>query len=176
LHFDPECWGSSKDGCCLNHIRHVSEEELQRHIHQVAQHIFTDEPEPMGEEVDLQKLFVRILEKQDWTDRLASGLGKIRNRITGPRGETKSSRKLRAVSNRPHGETKLPEQLRTKATRPHWDTNLPKELRSLVPDMREVEKAYAEMTSGYKDFIRDVVKANRLRRAARYDRPSNEGS
>src|SRR5689334_6542529 len=99
----------------------------------------------MGEEVDLQKLFVRILEKQDWTDRLASGLGKIRNRITEPREDTKSSKKLRTVNNRPHGEIKLPEQLRTKRTRPHWDTNLPKELRSLVPDMREVEKAYAEM-------------------------------
>ena len=142
----------------------------------MAQHIFTDEPEPMVEEVDLQKLFVRILEKQDWTDRLASGLGKIRSRITEPRRDTKSSRKLRTVNNRPHEEIKPPEQLRTKRPRPHWDTNLPKELRSLVPDMREVEKAYAEMTSGYKDFIRDVVKANRLRRAARYDHPSNEGA
>jgi hypothetical protein len=160
----------------MNHSRHISEDELQKQIHQMAQHIFTDEPEPMGEEGDLQKLFVRILEKQDWTDRLALGLGKIRNRIIEPRGGSKSSRKLRTVSNRPHGETKLPEQLRTKTTRPHWDRHLPKELRSLVPDMREVEKAYAEMTSGYKDFIRDVVKANRLRRAAQYDPPSNEGS
>ena len=142
----------------------------------MAQHIFTYEPEPMEEGVDLQKLFVRILEKQDWTDRLASGLGKIRKRIIEPRGDSKSSRKLRTVSNRPHGETKLPEQLRTKTTRPHWDTHLPKELRSLVPDMREVEKAYAEMTSGYKDFIRDLVKANRQRRAAQHNPQSNEGS
>jgi len=160
----------------LNRNRHVSEEELQRQIHQEAQHIFTDEPEPIGGEVDLQKLFVRILEKEDWTDRLASGLGKIRNRITQPRGDIKSSKRLRTVNNGPHGETKLQEPLRTKRTRPHWDTNLPKELQSLVPDMREVEKAYAQMTNGYKDFIRDVVKANRLRRATRPDNPSNEGS
>jgi hypothetical protein len=126
--------------------------------------------------VDLQKLFVRILEKQDWTDRLASGLGKIRKRITQPRGDIKSSKRPRSVNNRPHGEAKLPEQFRVKTSRPHRDTNLPKELQSLVPDMREVEKAYAEMTNGYKDFIRDVVKANRLRRATLQDNPSNESS
>jgi hypothetical protein len=160
----------------LNHTRHVSEEELQRQIHQAAQHIFTDEPEPIGGEVDLQKLFVRILEKQDWTDRLASGLGKIRQRITQPRGDTKSSKRPRTVNNRPHEEAKLLEQFHAKTTRPHWDTILPKELQSLVPDMREVEKAYAEMTNGYKDFIRDVVKANRLRRATPHDNQSNEGS
>jgi len=42
--------------------------------------------------------------------------------------------------------------------------------------MREVEKAYAEMTNGYKDFIREVVKANRLRRATPHDNQSNEDS
>jgi hypothetical protein len=40
--------------------------------------------------------------------------------------------------------------------------------------MKEVEKAYIEMTSGYKDFIRDVVKASRLRQATRIDTPSTE--
>jgi hypothetical protein len=160
----------------LNHRGHVSEEEVQRQVHHLAQHIFTDEREPVGGEVDLQKLFVRILEKQDWTDKLASGLCKIRNRITQPRRHTKSSKKFRTPGNRPHAEAKLPERLRTKTSRPHWDTNLPKEFQSLVPDMREVEKAYAEMTSGYKDFIRDIVRANRLRRVTRDDKPSKEGS
>jgi hypothetical protein len=35
--------------------------------------------------------------------------------------------------------------------------------------MKEVEKAYVEMTSGYKDFIRDVVEATRLHQATRND-------
>jgi len=95
----------------------------------MARNAFTDEPETTGEELDLKKLFVRILEKDDWTDKLASGLGKIRGKIH----------------------------------RPQKDTKLPEELRLLVPDMKEVEKAYVEMTSGYKDFIRDVVKASRVR-------------
>jgi hypothetical protein len=33
------------------------------------------------------------------------------------------------------------------------------ELTSLIPDMNEVAKAYEEMTSGYKEFIRTVLKA-----------------
>ena len=135
-----------------------------------------DEPEPMGGEVDLQKLFIRILERKDWTDTLASGLGKIRSRITQSHADTKSSKGLRTVGNRPHGEAKHSEQFRPKTSRPRRDTNIPKELQSLVPDMREVEKAYAEMTNGYKDFIREVVKANRLRRATPHDNQSNEDS
>jgi len=100
---------------------------VQRQSRVIAQDMFTDEPENTGEELDLKKLFARILEKDDWTDKLASGYGKIRGKVR----------------------------------RPQRDTKLPKELRLLVPDMREVEKAYVEMTSGYKDFIRDVVKASR---------------
>lgn len=138
----------------------------------MAQNIFTDESEPGGGDLDLQRLFVRIIDKQDWTDRLASGLGKIRRRITQPRSDTKSSNNLRAANSRPPLVAKLPEQPRTKNRRPHWDTNLPKELQSLVPDMREVAKAYSEMTNGYKDFIRDVVKANRLRQARLHDTSS----
>jgi hypothetical protein len=60
--------------------------------------------------------------------------------------------------------------------RSHWDTNLPAELRLLVPDMREVEKAYVEMTTGYKEFIRDVLKANRLRERIRNNTAPIEGS
>jgi hypothetical protein len=108
----------------------------------MAQNISTDEPETTGEELDLKKLFARILEKDDWTDKLASGYGKIRGKIR----------------------------------RPQRDTKLPKELRLLVPDMREVEKAYVEMTSGYKDFIRDVVKASLHRPMIQNNTSSTEDS
>ena len=106
----------------------------------MARNMFADEPETTGEELDLRKLFLRFLEKDDWTDKLVLGFGKIRGRIH----------------------------------RPQRDTKLSKELRLLVPDMKEVEKAYVEMTSGYKDFIRDVVKASRLRQATRIDTPSTD--
>ena len=110
----------------MNRSRGDSAEEVHRQPRLVAQNTFTDEAET-GEELDLKELFTRILEKEDWTDKLASGLSKVRGKVRRPERETK----------------------------------LPKELRLLVPDMREVEKAYVEMTSGYKDFIRDVVKASR---------------
>jgi hypothetical protein len=106
----------------------------------MAQNMFTDEPETTGEELDLKKLFAQFLEKDDWTDKLASGYGKIRSKIR----------------------------------RPQRDTKLPKELRILVPDMKEVEKAYVEMTSGYKDFIRDVVKASRLHQEIQKDTSSTK--
>jgi hypothetical protein len=106
----------------------------------MAQNMFTDELETTGEELDLKKLFARILEKDDWTDKLTSGYGKIRAKIR----------------------------------RPQRDTKFPKELQLLVPDMREVEKAYVEMTSGYKDFIRDVLKASRLRQATQKDASSTK--
>jgi len=95
----------------------------------MARDTFTDEPETTGEEFDLKELFVRILEKEDWTDKLASVLARVRGRVH----------------------------------LPHEDTKLSEELRLLVPDMKEVEKAYLEMTSGYKDFIKDVLKASRQR-------------
>jgi len=104
--------------------------------------MFTDEPEKTGDELDLKKLFIRILEKEDWTDKLASRLSKIRGAIR----------------------------------RPQKDTRLSKELRLLVPDMKEVEKAYVEMTSGYKDFIRDVVKASRLRQITQKNTSSTKDS
>jgi hypothetical protein len=39
------------------------------------------------------------------------------------------------------------------------DTKLSKELKSLIPDMKEVAKAYDEMTTGYKEFIQTVLDA-----------------
>jgi hypothetical protein len=140
---------------------------MQQQIHQMAQKIFTDEPEPIVEQEDLQKMFVRILEREDWTDRLASGLGKILNKISSPAKKVKVSKEHRVVINHPHADRKPSEERRAMMNRSHWDTNLPAELRLLVPDMREVEKAYVEMTTGYKEFIRDVLRANRLREKAR---------
>jgi len=113
---------------------------VQRQSRAMAKSMFTDEAETNGEELDLKKLFARILEKDDWTDKLASGYGKIRGKIH----------------------------------RPQKNTKLPKELRLLVPNVREVEKAYVEMTSGYKDFIRDVVKASRLRQEIQKDTSSKK--
>ena len=104
----------------------------------MAQNMFTDEPETTEEELDLKELFVRILGKEDWTDKLASGFRKIRSMIHRPRG----------------------------------DTELPEDLRLLIPDMKEVERAYVEMTSGYKDFIRDVWEAMYLRRPTLSSRDS----
>jgi hypothetical protein len=95
----------------------------------LRQNVSTDESGSTGEELDFKAVFARILEKEDWTDKLASGLGKILGKIH----------------------------------RSHNDTKLSEELRSLVPNMKEVEQAYVEMTSGYKDFIREVWKATRMR-------------
>jgi len=43
------------------------------------------------------------------------------------------------------------------------DTKLSKELTSLIPDMKEVAKAYEEMTTGYKEFIQNVLDAKESR-------------
>jgi hypothetical protein len=142
----------------------------------MVQKIFGDEPEPIGEQEDLQKLFVRILEKEDWTDKLASGLGKIRNKISPPKKRVKVSKEPLAVINHPHADRKPSEERRAMMNRSYWDMNLPAELRLLVPDMREVEKAYVEMTTGYKEFIREVLKANRLREKTRNNSSPIDGS
>ncbi len=155
----------------MNQSRHGSEgeKEMQRQIHQLAQKIFTDKPEPIGEQEDLQKLFVRILEREDWTDRLASGLGKIRNKISPPTKKIKVSKAPQVVINHRHADRKASEESRAMMNRSHWDTNIPDELRLLIPDMREVEKAYVEMTTGYKEFIRDVLEASRLHQVGQKD-------
>jgi hypothetical protein len=151
----------------LNRSNQDSPSEVQRQIHQIALRIFTDEPKTVEEEVDLKRMFVRILEKDDWTDKVASGLGKIRKVITRPSPNTKSSNKTRAVAIRPKRDAKPLKATRAKVGRPVLDPNLPEELRILVPDMRAVAEAYKEMTSGYKDFIREVVNASHLRQTRR---------
>ncbi len=90
-----------------------------------AVELFEHEGDAIGQGYDFGELFVRILWERDWTDKLASILGKVRNRL----------------------------HLR------NTDTELPEELRAIVPDMTEVKKAYDEMTSGYKQFIRTVLAA-----------------
>ncbi len=126
----------------MNPSRRDSAQETQRQSRLIAQNPSPLDLEPTEEELDLKGLFARILEKDDWTDKLASGLSKIRGKVR----------------------------------RPQKDTKLPKELRLLVPDMREVEKAYVEMTNGYKDFIRDVVKASRLRQMTQNKTSSTKDS
>jgi len=63
----------------------------------MARDTFTDEPETTGEEFDLKELFVRILEKEDWTDKLASVLARVRGRIHLPHEDTKLSKELRLL-------------------------------------------------------------------------------
>jgi len=100
-------------------------------VRRKALELFEQEQEHTGEEYDFGELFTRILWERDWTDKLASVLGKIRDRF-----------RLR-----------------------NTDTKLSWELSALIPDMNEVAKAYEEMTSGYKEFIRTVLQAkNRWQR------------
>jgi hypothetical protein len=94
-------------------------------VREKALELFGHEEESTENEYDFEKLFARILSERDWTDKLASILNKIKNR------------------------------LRIRNT----DTKLSGELSALIPDMSDVAKAYDEMTSGYKEFIRSVLKA-----------------
>ena len=87
--------------------------------------MFENEETLSREEYDFRKLFERILSEKDWTDKLSSVLGGIRNRF------------------------------RTTEA----GTILTPELQTLIPDMSEVKRAYDDMTSGYKDFIRAVLRA-----------------
>ena len=79
----------------------------------------------MGGGSDFAKLFERILAERDWTDKLASVVGGIRNKFRSD----------------------------------EVDTRLSQELQALIPDVGEVKRTYDEMTSGYKDFIRAVLRA-----------------
>jgi len=47
--------------------------------------------------------------------------------------------------------------------RPQKETDLPEDLKLLIPDMRDVERAYMDITSGYKDFIKAVWEAQHER-------------
>lgn len=101
------------------------EQLLSESVRRKALEMFENDERVRGEEHDFGELFERILSEKDWTDKLASVFGGIRN-------------KFRA------GEA---------------DTKLSPELQSLIPDMGEVKRAYDEMTSDYKGFIRAVLGA-----------------
>ncbi|HVH15414.1 MAG TPA: hypothetical protein VNA15_06820 [Candidatus Angelobacter sp.] len=100
---------------------HDVAEDVEKHAHKLAKDIFALEPD-VTEEVDLKALFARILWKEDWTDKLAAHLGRLKD-----------------LFHRPQNETPIPE-----------------DLKQLIPNMRDVERAYVEITSGYKDFIKAV--------------------
>lgn len=100
---------------------HDVAEDVEKHAHKLAEDIFALEPD-VSEEVDLRALFERILGKEDWTDKLAAHLGKIKGFLH----------------------------------RPQKETELPEELKQLIPNMSDVERAYIDITSGYKDFIKAV--------------------
>jgi hypothetical protein len=100
------------------------EQLLSESVRRKALEMFENEETSRGEEYDFGKLFERILSERDWTDKLASVFGGIRNKFR-------------------NGEA---------------DTKLSPELQTLIPDMGEVKRAYDEMTSGYKDFIRAILR------------------
>src|SRR5260370_8736874 len=62
-------------------------EDVEKHAHKLAEDIFALEPD-VAEEVDLKALFERILGKEDWTDKLASHLGRIKVLLHRPQKET----------------------------------------------------------------------------------------
>lgn len=142
------------------------EKRFSDHTRKKALEIFDHPPEPIAEEYDFKEFFTTILNEPDWTDKLGSALGKVRNRFHLPTPDRRRSEKLH-----PHPPT--PDGRRSKKTRPpnkdavlskephprNRDTILSKELKSLIPDMKEVAKAYHEMTTGYKEFIQNVLEA-----------------
>jgi hypothetical protein len=56
------------------------------------------------------------------------------------------------------------EGIRNKFRTGEADTKLSPELQSLIPDMGEVKRIYEEMTGGYKEFIREVLRAKNHQR------------
>ena len=101
------------------------EQLLSESIRKKALEMFESAERTLGEEYDFGVLFERILGERDWTDKVASVFGSIRNKFRVQEADTKLS----------------------------------PELQTLIPDMGEVKRAYDDMTSGYKDFIRAVLRA-----------------
>ena len=62
-----------------------------------ALELFEHEPETRGTEYDFGELFARILWERDWTDKLASIIGKIRHRFRLRNTDTKLSMELSAL-------------------------------------------------------------------------------
>lgn len=106
----------------------------------MADQMFTDEPIVVDEEPDLQSMFARLLWKEDWTDKVSNGLGRLFRH-----------------SDRDVEDDVLNENIEV-------EDPLPEELEALIPDMGEAKRAYNEMTSDYLDFIRQVWHAQQLRK------------
>jgi hypothetical protein len=51
------------------------------------------------------------------------------------------------------------EKVRSRIHLRREDTKLPEELRMLIPDMKQVEEAYFEMTNDYREFIKSIWEA-----------------
>ncbi len=66
-------------------------------VRKKALELFEHEENSPGQEYDFGELFVRILWERDWTDKLASILGSLRNRFRMRDKDTKLSGELRAL-------------------------------------------------------------------------------
>lgn len=53
---------------------------VEQRAREMADQIFTDEPLIVDEEPDLQSMFARLLWKEDWTDKVSNGLGRLFHR------------------------------------------------------------------------------------------------
>lgn len=142
------------------------EERYSEQAHKKAREMFDHPPETIAEEYDFKAFFTRILSEKDWTDKLESAIIKVKNRFYPRNTKPKPSKELhpRKVDTklskelRPHNvDTKLSKQRHPR----NMNTKLSKELQSLLPNMKEVAKAYEEMTTGYKEFIQNVLDAKR---------------
>jgi hypothetical protein len=132
------------------------EERYSEQARKKAQEIFDNPPDRTSEEYDFKKFFTKILNEPDWTDKLESAIGKVRNRFHLPTPDRRPEK--------PHPHPPTPRRRGSKKTHPpNKDTVLSKELKSLIPDMKEVAKAYHEMTTVYKEFIQNVLEAKQSR-------------
>jgi hypothetical protein len=50
---------------------------IEQRAREMADQIFTDEPVIVDEEPDLQSMFARLLWKEDWTDKVSNGFGRL---------------------------------------------------------------------------------------------------
>ena len=73
------------------------EQLLSDAIRKKALELFEYEEQTIGKEHDFGELFVRILWEKDWTDKLASILGRIRNRLHLRSTNTVLPAELRAI-------------------------------------------------------------------------------
>jgi hypothetical protein len=73
------------------------EQLLSESVRRKALQMFENEEKTPGKEYDFGKLFERILSERDWTDKLATVFGGIRNRLRAGEADTKLSPELQAL-------------------------------------------------------------------------------